>query len=203
MPATRSASPCPDEAADSEPSGPAEIAIIGDLTDNAAELIDKLLGVEPGADCTIYFDSPGGNPYTANSLVAVMRLRGLRATGIVTGECSSAAVWPFAACDRRLVTAASVLLFHPMKWQSEEQIGSREAAEWSRHFTALEEEMDDLLVKLFSRDGGASAGLVRDWCREHRYVTGRELAAAGLAELVELAPLPELLPEPAADQPPQ
>jgi len=203
MPAAKPApAPGPEEAADAEPSGPAEIAIVGDLTDNAADLIDKLLGIEPGADCTLYFDSPGGNPYTANSLVAVMRLRGLRATGIVTGECSSAAVWPFAACDRRLVTAASVLLFHPMKWQSEEQIGIREAAAWSRHFTTLEEEMDLLLVDLFGRDGSTSAGLVRDWCREHRYVTGRELAAAGLAELIDLAPLPELFAA-SSTQPPQ
>ncbi len=202
MPAAKPPPPDLEEAADAEPSGPAEIAIVGDLTDNAADLIDKLLGIEPGASCTMYFDSPGGNPYTANSMVAVMRLRGLRATGIVTGECSSAAVWPFAACDRRLVTAASVLLFHPMKWQSEEQIGIREAAAWSQHFTTLEEEMDQLLVDLFGRDGSTAAGLVRDWCREHRYVTGRELAAAGLAELIDLAPLPELFSASAA-QPPQ
>jgi ATP-dependent protease ClpP protease subunit len=202
MPAAKSSLPGPDESVDDEPSGPAEIAIVGDLTDNATDLIDKLLGVEPGSECTIYFDSPGGNPYTANSLVAVMRLRGLRTTGIVTGECSSAAVWPFAACDRRLVTASSVLLFHPMKWQSEEQIGIREAAEWSRHFTALEEEMDQLLVDLFGCKKEASAELVRDWCREHRYVTGRELAAAGLAELIELAPLPELVAA-TDNQPPQ
>lgn len=190
------------ESSDEGPGGPAEIAIVGDLTDNAADLIDKLLGVAPGDECTIYFDSPGGNPYTANSLVTVLRLRGLRATGIVTGECSSAAVWPFAACDRRLVTAASVLLFHPMKWQSEEQIGIREAAEWSRHFTSLEQEMDQLLVDLFGRSAAGQAEVVRDWCREHRYVTGRELANAGLAELVDLAPLPDFFAEP-PNQPPQ
>lgn len=89
-----------------------------------------------------------------------------------------------------------------MKWQSEEQIGIREAAEWSRHFTALEEEMDQLLVDLFGCKKEASAELVRDWCREHRYVTGRELAAAGLAELIELAPLPELVAA-TDNQPPQ
>ena len=40
----------------------------------------------------IYFDSPGGSPYTALSLVSLLRLRNINATGIVTGECSSAAV---------------------------------------------------------------------------------------------------------------
>ena len=169
---------------------PSEVAIVGDLTDNAADLVDKLLGVEPGSKCTIYFDSPGGNPYTANSLVTMIRLRGLQATGIVTGECSSAAVWPFAACARRLVTASSVLLFHPMKWQSEEQVGIREATEWSRHFSSLELEMDSLLIHLFGiEEDSDSASLIQKWCDEHRYVTGCELAEAGLAELIDLSPL--------------
>ena len=175
---------------DNSESMPQEIAIVGDLTENASDLVDKVLGVEPGSKCTIYFDSPGGNPYTANSLVAMIRLRGLQATGIVTGECSSAAVWPFAACTRRLVTASSVLLFHPMKWQSEEQVGIREAAEWSRHFTSLEVEMDNLLIHLFGVDQGSDdANLIQLWCDQHRYVTGYELADAGFAELIDLRPL--------------
>ena len=91
-----------------EPQGPLEIAVVGDLTEHEGELTDRLLGVEPGGECTIYFDSPGGSPYCAMSLVTLLRLRNLRATAIVTGECSSAALWPFAACGRRLVTPYSV-----------------------------------------------------------------------------------------------
>ncbi|MFM1903078.1 MAG: hypothetical protein RLZZ440_978 [Planctomycetota bacterium] len=165
--------------------GPLEIALVGDLTDNESDLTERLLGIQPGGECTIYFDSPGGSPYAAMSLVGLMRLRDIRATGVVTGECSSAALWPFAACQRRLVTPYSVLLFHPMKWQSEEHIGIREAAEWSRHFADLEREMDVLLGELF----GSSHELLAEWIRTHRYVTGRELAAAGLAELIPLQPL--------------
>ena len=78
--------------------GPLEIAMVGDLTESEAELTDKLLAVEPGGECTLYIDSPGGSPYCAMSLTSLIMLRGLRATGIVTGECSSAALWPFAAC---------------------------------------------------------------------------------------------------------
>jgi ATP-dependent Clp protease protease subunit len=175
-----------DRDGEEEQAGPPEIAIVGDLTDNESELTDRLLGVEPGGECTIYFDSPGGSPYCGMSLVALIRLRGLRATGVVTGECSSAALWPFAACERRLVTRFSVFLFHPMKWQSEEHIGIREAAEWSRHFVELERDMDVLLAELFGR----SANLIDEWSRTHRYVTGRELAEAGLAEMIDLTPLP-------------
>ena len=183
----------PSSEVNTDQSGRIEVAVVGDLTDHAVDIVDKLLAIEVGSHCTIYFDSPGGNPYTANSLVTIMRLRGLQATGVVTGECSSAAVWPFAACRRRLVTASSVLLFHPMKWQSEEQVGIREAAEWSRHFSSLEIEMDNLLIDLFGVKQDADvANLVREWCNQHRYVTGREIAEAGLAELIDLQPLAEL-----------
>ncbi len=173
-----------------EEQGPLEIAIVGDLTDNESDLTERILGIEPGGECTIYFDSPGGSPYCAMSLVTLLRLRDIQATAVVTGECSSAALWPFATCRRRLVTPYSVFLFHPMKWQSEEHIGIREAAEWSRHFADLEREMDVLLCDLF----GTAEELIADWIRTHRYVTGREMAEAGLAELVALEPLAQPAP---------
>ncbi|HJQ82376.1 MAG TPA: ATP-dependent Clp protease proteolytic subunit [Lacipirellulaceae bacterium] len=162
--------------------GPVEIAIVGDLTDSEADLTDRLLGVRPGGDVTIYFDSPGGSPYCAVSLMTLIKLRDIKATGIVTGECSSATLWPFAACRRRIVTPFSVMLFHPMRWQSEENVGLAEAAEWARHFGQLEQDMDALLAHLF----GVSAEMMRAWINPGRYVSGRELAAAGMAEMVEL-----------------
>lgn len=165
-----------------EEEGPLEIALVGDLTDNEVELTDKLLSVEPGGKCTLFIDSPGGSPYCAMSLMTLMLVRGVRATGIVTGECSSAALWPFAACVRRLVTPYSVLLFHPMKWQSEEHVGLAEAAEWARHFGNLETDMDTLLADLF----GLPQAEMEKWIKPGRYVSGRELADAGLAELIDL-----------------
>ncbi|HEX5472405.1 MAG TPA: ATP-dependent Clp protease proteolytic subunit [Lacipirellulaceae bacterium] len=161
--------------------GPLEIAIVGDLTDSEAEMTDRLLGVEPGGECTIYFDSPGGSPYCAVSLMTLIKLRNLKATGIVTGECSSATLWPFAACRRRIVTPFSVMLFHPMRWQSEENVGLAEASEWARHFAQLEQDMDSLLAHLFS----VPAEMMRKWIIPGRYVSGRELAEAGMAELIE------------------
>jgi ATP-dependent protease ClpP protease subunit len=113
--------------------------------------------------------------------MTLIKLRNIRATGIVTGECSSATLWPFAACQRRIVTPFSVMLFHPMRWQSEENVGLAEAAEWARHFGQLERDMDALLADLF----GVPASSMHSWINPGRYVSGRELAAAGLAELVE------------------
>lgn len=159
-----------------------EIALVGDLTDHESELTDRLLSIPPGGECTLFIDSPGGSPYCAISLMTVISLRGLKATGIVTGECSSAALWPFAACGRRIVTPFSVLLFHPMKWQSEEHVGLAEAAEWARHFGYLETEMDQLLAQLL----GASLEQIQGWMNPGRYISGREFAESGLAELVEI-----------------
>jgi ATP-dependent protease ClpP protease subunit len=167
---------------ETQPDHPIEIAFVGDLTDHEGELTDRLLNVPPGGECTLFIDSPGGSPYCAVSLTTLILLRRLNATGIVCGECSSAALWPFAACRQRFVTPYSVLLFHPMKWQSEEHVGLAEAAEWARHFGDLETEMDQLLCKLF----GVEPGKLEDWIRPGRYVTGRELAASGLAKLVDL-----------------
>ena len=168
-----------------ETTGPLEISLVGDLTDNEVELTDKLLSVEPGGECTLYIDSPGGSPYCAMSLMTLILLRGLRVTGIVTGECSSAALWPYAACSRRMVTPYSVLLFHPMKWQSEEHVGLAEAAEWARHFGHLEKEMDHLLAELF----GIAAADMEKWINPGRYFSGRELAEAGMAEMIDLRKL--------------
>jgi ATP-dependent protease ClpP protease subunit len=103
----------------------------------------------------------------------------------VSGECSSAALWPLAACSRRIVTRFSVLLFHPMKWQSEEHVGLAEAAEWARHFGNLEQEMDQLLAELF----GITTAEMEKWINPGRYVSGRALADAGMAELIDLRKL--------------
>jgi len=173
--------------AEKQEEGSVEIALIGDLTDNEGDLTEKLLSIEPGGECTLYIDSPGGSPYCAISLMSLILLRKIRATGVVTGECSSAALWPFAACTRRIVTPYSVLLFHPMKWQSEENVGLAEAAEWARHFADLETDMDQLLANLF----GVDAKLIDKWITPGRYVSGPELAKAGLAELLRLQPVAE------------
>lgn len=165
-----------------EHEGPAEFALVGDLTDHEAELTQKLLEIPAGGEATLYIDSPGGSPYAGMSLMSLIVLRGLQLTGVVTGECSSAALWPFAACRRRLVTPFSVLLFHPMKWQSEEHVGLEEAAEWARHFGKLETDMDQLLAELL----GVSTLQLSEWIKPGRYVSGREFADAGLGEMIDL-----------------
>jgi ATP-dependent Clp protease, protease subunit len=139
----------------------------------------------------LYFNSPGGSAYAALSLASLLVLRGMNATGVVLGECSSAAIWPLAACRRRIVTAHSVLLFHPLKWESGEHVAIDEAAEWARHFAHLEQDMDGVLARLL----GVSPDRLAAWMKPGRYVSGHELAQAGLAEIIELAPRVDISPK--------
>jgi ATP-dependent Clp protease, protease subunit len=176
--------PMPSLKHDDEAETPLEIAISGDLSEHEADVYEKLLAVPPGGECTLYFNSPGGSAYSALSLATLIALRGMNATGIVLAECSSAAIWPFAACRRRIVTAHSVLLFHPLKWESGEHVAIDEAAEWARHFAHLEQDMDAVLARLF----GISTEKLAAWMKPGRYVSGHELATAGLAEIVDLVP---------------
>jgi ATP-dependent Clp protease protease subunit len=181
--------PAPESAHDQPP---LEIAVSGDLTEHEAEICEKLLAVPLGGECVLYFNSPGGSAYAALSLASLIVLRGMHATGVVLAECSSAAIWPLAACRRRIVTAHSVLLFHPLKWESGEHVAIDEAAEWARHFAHLERDMDTMLARLL----GITPDKLAAWMKPGRYVTGPELAEAGLAELADLVPRHDLIPLP-------
>jgi len=161
---------------------PAELAVVGDVDDWEADIIKALLELPPRGACSFYIDSAGGSVYGALAVLTLLRHRQLEATGIVLGECSSAALLLFAACHKRYVTAYSTLMFHRMRWQSEKRIAAEEAHLWARHFEQLERDIDELQVRLF----GAAEEQIRDWTRAGRYVTGSEVVAVGLAELFEI-----------------
>ncbi len=170
-----------------ESGGGWEILLAGDFNDKHAELLQTVVELPRNSQGTIYFDSNGGSVYTSLSLMSLIRIRGLRVTGVVLGECSSAALLPFAACQRRLVLPFSTHLFHPMKWESEENVRLHEAAEWARHFREIEKHFDKLLADLF----GIPESELAQWTEPGRFVMGTELAEKGLAELLSpLEPLP-------------
>jgi ATP-dependent Clp protease protease subunit len=159
-----------------------EIAVIGDVDDWEAEVVKTLLEIRPRGECIFYIDSAGGSVFGALAVLTLVRHRQLDTTAIVLGECSSAALLLFAACRRRFVTPYSTLLFHRMRWQSEKRIGSTEAFLWAKHFDDMERDIDDLQVRLF----GKAEKQVRDWTNGGQYLTGRQVAEAGLAELLDL-----------------
>ena len=159
-----------------------EIVLSGEFDDKEASLHEKLVELPRGSRGLIYFDSCGGSAFMGLALASLIRLRGLKATGVVVGECSSAALMPLAACDERFVTTHSTLLFHPIRWQSEEQVKLEEAAEWARHFRVMETDHEQLLARLF----GCDEEIIRNWSHPGRFVSGSELVAAGLARLLDL-----------------
>ena len=159
-----------------------EIVLCGDLTEKQFDLLDRLAELPRGSRGIIWFDSCGGSAYVGLALASMIRLRGLDAAAVVAGECSSAAIMPFAACGRRYVTKHATLLFHPVRWSSEEDVRREEAAEWARHFLAMEQDLDDLLCKMLPMDHDA----LTKWTRPGRFVSGEEVVAAGLAKPIDL-----------------
>jgi ATP-dependent Clp protease protease subunit len=159
-----------------------EIVISGELIDKDGPLHDKLLELPRNSRGTIFFDSSGGSAYVGLALASLIRLRGLKAVGVVAGECSSAALMPFAACTERYVTPHTAMLFHPIRWQSDEQVRLEEAAEWARHFRIMEADHDELMAKLF----GCDATIIKAWNNPGRFVSGAELVAVGLAKMIDL-----------------
>ncbi len=157
-----------------------EIPIIGDVDAWEENVVKELLDIPPKGECVFYIDSAGGSVYGALAVMTLVRQRQIAATAIVLGECSSAALLLFAACPKRLVTPFSTLLFHRMRWQSEKRVGAEEAGFWARHFEAMEKDLDELQVRLF----GKAEEKIRDWTLRGCYVTGPELVAAGLADLL-------------------
>lgn len=160
----------------------AEIAVVGEVDDWEADVIRSLLDIPQRGKCVFYIDSTGGSVFGALAVITLMRHRQLQGTAIVLGECSSAALLLFAACAKRQVTRHSVLLFHHMRWQSEKRVSAREAFHWARHFEEMEKDIDRLQVRLF----GAAEEQVRQWTLGGQYVTGEQIVAAGLAELLEI-----------------
>jgi ATP-dependent protease ClpP protease subunit len=159
-----------------------EIPLIGDVDDWEQDAIKSLLEVAEGGEVVFYIDSAGGSVYGALALVSLIRLRRLKVTVVVLGECSSAALLIFGISRRRFVSPISTLLFHRMRWQSEKRVDSLEAKQWTEHFLRLETDLEELTLKLF----GPDEPQVRKWTHDGQYLTGRQIAEAGLAQLIPI-----------------
>ena len=175
-----------DQPQELERQGPIEIAIVGDLTDNEPDICEKLLGVPPGGECVLYFDSIGGSAYAAMALTSLIALRGLKATGIVAGECTLRR--PLAFCG--LPATAGDADERPA-------VSSHEMAKRRERGLGRGGGMGPALRLAGKRYGLATGRHVRrlvgkksqEWSQPGKYVTGSELVEAGLAEMIDLRPL--------------
>lgn len=158
-----------------------DIAVVGELDDCEADVVGHLIELDDGSECTLYIDSGGGRVYSALTIMSLIMLKELRAKAIVLGACSSAALMILAVCRPRLAFSYSVFQFHPVRWESAENVEQNEASEWARHFGWLEQQCDELLSRLL----GVELDQIRAWCRQSRYLSGRDLADAGVVELID------------------
>jgi ATP-dependent Clp protease protease subunit len=161
----------------------AEFALIGDIDDWESDIVKDLLELKPGSPCAFYIDSAGGSVYGAMAVLTLIKLKKFKVSSYVLGECSSATLLIFAASKKRFVTPYSTLFFHRMRWESDKHVDSVEARHWAAHFQELEDELQTLEARLF---GEVSRQKVKEWINEARFLTGRQVAEAGLAELVEV-----------------
>jgi ATP-dependent protease ClpP protease subunit len=160
---------------------PHEIAIVGDLDECEGDVVSRILELGDGDDCTIFIDCGGGRVYSALAIMSLILLKDLRAKAVVLGACSSAALLILAACRQRIAMPYSVFQFHPVRWESGENVEKIEANEWARHFAWLEQQCDEILAQLL----GIDLAQIETWSRGSRYLTGRELAEAGLVQIVD------------------
>jgi len=159
-----------------------ELALVGEIEDWEADTLKSLLEIPEGSECKLYMDCAGGSVYGALAVLAMLRVRRLKATVVVLSECSSAAILVFAACQRRYVLPFSTFLFHRMKWESDKRVAAEEAGQWARHFEQLEREVDRLQAQLLA----CHPDRIGEWIRQGRYVTAGEVVEAGLAEMIEI-----------------
>ena len=160
-----------------------EVPIIGELfEEQETDIIKSLLEIPIGEEVTFYIDSGGGSVYSAISIASLMRYREIKGTAVVLGECSSSSIMIFAACQRRFVTARSVFLFHRVKWRSEKDVRSEEAAHWVQHFKWLESEADDYQATML----GKPKEIFAKWIEEGKFVLGKDMVELGLAEMIDV-----------------
>jgi ATP-dependent protease ClpP protease subunit len=120
------------------------------------------------------------------AILSLILLKELRARAVVLGACSSAALLILAGCRTRLAMPYSVFQFHPVRWESGENVEKVEASEWARHFAWLEERCDELLAQLLETD----ISQIQEWSRSSRYLSGQELADAGLVQILDPFKMP-------------
>lgn len=144
--------------------------------------MSQFVEAPPRSRGILWIDSCGGSVYAGLAIASIIRLRALDVTAVVVGECSSAALLPFAACAKRFVTPHSTLLFHPIRWSSEEDVQLNQAVEWARHFKELEHDVDQLLAEML----GISMEQLNRWSRPGRFLNGNEVVEAGIASRVSL-----------------
>lgn len=143
------------------------------------EMADKLLKglhileAKSSKPITLIINSFGGDEAHARAIMAAIRGCESVVTGIVYGRAQSAAAWILQACDYRVMTEYSNLMFH---------MGSGTMDKHSRYNDDLYVEI--LLDKLKEKDSTWTKTKVKNRLYEDWYVYPSQAIALGLADEV-------------------
>lgn len=155
--------------------------LIGGVEGCERELVEKLIEARAGkGSIRLYVNSRGGD--LASALAIVGAMRALDVTAVVLGECHSAALLPFAAAKKRLVMPWTTCLFHvAYEEDAKGDMTIEDAKQFVFNMEEAERQKNEILAELL----GVKIDVIDDWSEQGRYVTAKELAEAGLVEILK------------------
>lgn len=152
--------------------------LVGNVEDCEQDICNIILSLNEDSHLRLYINSVGGEVYSALSIAELMRLRDVRATAYVLGECHSAALIPFAACQTRFVSPSSSFLFHDMTVGAD-AVSAKHIQRWSTHMHWINRQFLDTLSDMFC----IPREQIDKWAGHERYLKSKDLVGAGIAAL--------------------
>jgi ATP-dependent protease ClpP protease subunit len=162
-------------------SEPKTVTLLDEIEKCEKEVVDSLTALPDKKTVRFLINSGGGSVYASLAIATVMKLKQLHGEAIVLADCSSSALLIFATCQTRKIAPHASLLFHRLRWSSEDQARLSGAKSWAAEFTRVAGVYEDWLVSHL----GLPRRTIKTWIREERYVLADELIELGVAEPLE------------------
>lgn len=163
---------------------PAEVLIVGDVTDQTAASVRAQLKLASRAQrVDVVVSSFGGSVTAGWAITAALRAHPGRKVARVEGVAASIASAIVAAADRVVVTEGSLVMVH----QPFATAGGT-ASELRRTADVLDRVQADL-VALYARRTGKPEDVIVQWLEAETWFSAQEAVAAGFADAVEGAPV--------------
>lgn len=133
-----------------------------------------------GEDITIRFNSPGGNVMVGLALYNLVKSHKGKVTGVIDGECSSAATLIFCACRERITSSNGLMLIHGVSTFAE---GKKEQFE---KYVEQMETIENQIIEIYKQTiGSEKEKQILKLMEEERYINADEMLALGFAQKKE------------------
>lgn len=142
--------------------------------------LPEFLKEHSGENVTIRFNSPGGNVMTGLALYNLVKSHKGKVTGIIDGECSSAATLIFCGCKERITSSNGLMLIHGVSTFAE---GKKENFE---KYIEQIEMIENQIVNIYKQTiGEDKEKQILKLMQEERYINSDEMVELGFAEKKE------------------